>query len=107
MRVTFTPSALSKAREAIAAIDDPSAAILIVSAGSGVDSKRGRDGEVVWKRSPSPGWLVLCAPLPEWPTELERVEVGGVAVVLAELRGRPRSFHVSVRGGKLHASIAA
>jgi len=91
----------------MAAVGDPSAAIIIASAGSGVDVKRASGGEVAWSRAASPGWLVLCAPLPEWPAELDRVEVDGVPVVLPEIRGNSRSFRVSIRRGKLHAAIAA
>ena len=107
MRVTFSPQALDKARHEIALLADPSAGVLIYLGDSGVDSKRGADGGVIWSRRKVEGWRVWCLPLSELPSESQRIEVSGITVMLFSVLDESSSFRIRVKRGKLHASIGA
>jgi len=107
MRVAFTPKALVRVQSDIASLADHRAGVIIYPAGSDIDLKRGARGEAVWTKRRWPKWRAMCASLPEWPTELDQAQVHGVRVVCMNRAEGSRSFHVAVRRGKLHVSIAA
>jgi hypothetical protein len=108
MRATFTPKALAKAREEIAALDDPRAVVMIFL-GVPQAALRESNGKVVPIKRARIGWRAWCLPLGEWPMELERAEVSGIPVVLltSTVSDSPRTFRIAVKRGELHVALAA